>query len=146
MRLLITGSSGQLGTTLQHLLAKHYEVICTTRSQNTFNTFNLNITNKIMLKEVLDATKPDLIINLAAMTNVDLCERDPSAAKRVNLLGVENICNLFDGKIIQISSDYVFDGKTGPYSEDDNTNPIPPDRLIIFPRTPEISSSDYKKG
>ena len=124
MRLLITGSSGQLGTTLQDLLAKHYEIVCTTRHGNSNNTFNLNITNKIMLKEVLDATKPDLIINLAAMTNVDLCERDPSSAKQINLLGVENICNLFNGKIIQISSDYVFDGKMGPYSEDDNTNPI----------------------
>ena len=124
MRLLITGSSGQLGTALQDLLAKYYEIVNTTRHGNNSNTFNLDITNKIMLKEVLDATKPDLIINLAAMTNVDLCERDPSAAKRVNLLGVENICNLFDGKIIQISSDYVFDGKMGPYTEDDNTNPI----------------------
>ncbi len=124
MRLLITGSSGQLGTTLQDLLAKYYKIVNTTRHGNYSNTFNLDITNKIMLKEVLDATKPDLIINLAAMTNVDLCERDPSAAKRVNLLGVENICDLFDGKIIQISSDYVFDGKKGPYTEDDNTNPI----------------------
>ena len=125
MRLLITGSSGQLGITLQDLLAKYYEIVNTTRHDgNNSNTFNLDITNKIMLKEVLDATKPDLIINLAAMTNVDLCERDPSAAKRVNLLGVENICNLFDGKIIQISSDYVFDGKMGPYTEYDNTNPI----------------------
>ena len=124
MRLLITGSSGQLGITLQDLLAKYYEIVNTTRHGNNSNTFNLDITNKIMLKEVLDATKPDLIINLAAMTNVDLCERDPSAAKRVNFSGVENICNLFDGKIIQISSDYVFDGKMGPYTEDDNTNPI----------------------
>ena len=124
MRLLITGSSGQLGITLQDLLAKYYEIVNTTRNWNNSKTFNLDITNKIMLKEVLDATKPDLIINLAAMTNVDLCEKDPSAAKRVNLFGVENICNLFDGKIIQISSDYVFDGKMGPYTEDDNTNPI----------------------
>ena len=124
MRLLITGSSGQLGITLQDLLAKYYEIVNTSRQGNNSNTFNLDITNKIMLKEVLDATKPDLIINLAAMTNVDLCERDPSAAKRVNLLGVENICDLFDGKIIQISSDYVFDGKMGPYTEDDKTNPI----------------------
>ncbi len=124
MRLLITGSSGQLGITLQGLLAKYYEIVNTTRHGNNSNTFNLDITNKIMLKEVLDATQPDLIINLAAMTNVDLCETDPSAAKRVNLLGVENICNLFDGKIIQISSDYVFDGKMGPYTEDDYTNPI----------------------
>ena len=85
MRLLITGSSGQLGTTLQDLLAKYYEIVNTTRHLNNSNTFNLDITNKIMLKEVLDATKPDLIINLAAMTNVDLCERDPSAAKSVNL-------------------------------------------------------------
>ena len=111
MRLLITGAPGQLGTTLQDLLAKNYEIVNTTRHLNNSNTFNLDITNKIMLKEVLNAIKPDLIINLAAMTNVDLCEREPNSAKLVNVKGVENICNLFEGKIIQISSDYVFDGK-----------------------------------
>ena len=124
MRLLITGSSGQLGTALKGMLAKYYEVICTTRLKNKNNSLNLNITNKIMLKEVLEATKPDLIINLAAMTNVDLCETEPEAAKSINFKGVENICDLFKGRIIQISSDYVFDGKDGPYTENDNTNPI----------------------
>ena len=53
-----------------------------------------------------------------------MCERDPECRKKCKSLGVENICNLFNGKIIQISSDYVFDGKMGPYTEDDNTNPI----------------------
>ena len=58
------------------------------------------------------------------MTNVDLCEQKPNSAKLVNVKGVENICNLFEGKVIQISTDYVFDGKSGPYTENDEPNPI----------------------
>ena len=69
MRLLITGSSGQLGTTLQYLLAKYYEIVNTSRHRNNSNILNLDITNKIMLKDVLDATKPDLIINLQDLLN-----------------------------------------------------------------------------
>ena len=102
MRLLITGSSGQLGEVLQNILSEHHEVICTARNKIKKNSINLDITNKIMLKEVLDATEPDLVINLAAMTNVDLCEKDPETAKRINLLGVENICNIFSIFIIII--------------------------------------------
>ena len=85
---------------------------------------NLDICNKIILKDILQISKPDILINLAALTNVDLCEKKPTLAKQVNVVGVENICEVFSGKIIHISTDYVFDGKEGPYKENNRTCPI----------------------
>ena len=80
--------------------------------------------NQIILKDILQISKPDILINLAALTNVDLCERKPTLAKQVNVVGVENICDVFPGRIIHLSTDYVFDGKEGPYKESNKTCPI----------------------
>ena len=73
-----------------------------------------------MLAEI----RPDLILNLAAMTNVDGCETNPKMAEAINVGGVKNLCKNFEGHFIQISTDYVFDGTDGPYEEDGETNPI----------------------
>jgi dTDP-4-dehydrorhamnose reductase len=66
---------------------------------------------------------PDVILNLAALTDVDGCELDPQKAKDINVSGVKNLCRGFSGHFIQISTDYVFDGESGPYSEEDQPNP-----------------------
>ena len=58
------------------------------------------------------------------MTNVDACEQNPKLAVEINVAGLQNICNCFSGKIIHLSTDYVFDGVNGPYKEDDIVNPI----------------------
>ena len=58
------------------------------------------------------------------MTNVDGCETNPKMAEAINVGGVKNLCKIFEGHFIQISTDYVFDGTDGPYEEDDETNPI----------------------
>ena len=68
-------------------------------------------------------TNPDVILNLAALTDVDGCELDPEKAKNVNINGVKNLCRDFNGHFIQISTDYVFNGESGPYSEEDEANP-----------------------
>ncbi len=125
MKILITGALGQLGETLSLTLSNYNEVIRTVKN-NLINEecLILDITNKVLLKEVINIVRPDLIINLAALTNVDYCEQRPNLAKQINLRGVENICEVFTGKIIQISTDYVFDGKNGPYLEEDKVCPI----------------------
>ena len=127
MRILITGAFGQLGFALSKVLDKvsHYEIIRTGRSipigqKGIF----LDIQNKVHLKEVVKFTEPELIINLAAMTNVDACEQYPELAREINIAGLQHICDSFDGKIIHLSTDYVFDGESGPYEEDDQTCPI----------------------
>jgi dTDP-4-dehydrorhamnose reductase len=70
---------------------------------------------------------PDVIINAAAYTNVDLSETERETAWKINVKGVEHLAEtarVIDAQIIHISSDYIFDGKRGPYSENDKPNPL----------------------
>ncbi|MEL1231844.1 MAG: dTDP-4-dehydrorhamnose reductase [Candidatus Neomarinimicrobiota bacterium] len=127
MRILITGAFGQLGHTLQSILSKksNYELICTGRKvKKGQEGIPLDIRNQVALKELINTTAPDILINLAAMTNVDACELNPKLAGEINVAGLEHICDSFKGKIIHLSTDYVFDGTSGPYKEDDPLNPI----------------------
>ena len=125
MRIMITGAYGQLGYALSKRLAENHHVIRTGSNIPKYEQgIKLNILNQVYMNEVIKSTLPDLIINLAAMTNVDGCEKNPDAAREVNIAGVQHLCDTFNGKIIHLSTDYVFDGKSGPYSEDDNVNPI----------------------
>ena len=127
MRILITGAFGQLGHSLQSVLSKksNYELICTGRKvKKGQEGIPLDIRNQVALKELINTTAPDILINLAAMTNVDACELNPKLAGEINVAGLEHICDSFKGKIIHLSTDYVFDGTSGPYKEDDPLNPI----------------------
>ena len=127
MRILITGAFGQLGHALQSVLSKkgNYELICTGRKvKKGQEGIPLDIRNQVTLKELINTTAPDILINLAAMTNVDACELNPKLAGEINVAGLEHICDSFKGKIIHLSTDYVFDGTSGPYKEDDPLNPI----------------------
>ena len=127
MRILITGAFGQLGHALQSVLSKkgNYELICTGRKvKKGQEGIPLDIRNQVTLKELINTTAPDILINLAAMTNVDACELNPKLAGEINVAGLQHICDSFEGKIIHLSTDYVFDGTSGPYKEDDPINPI----------------------
>lgn len=125
MRIMLTGAFGQLGHSLTNVLNKKHDLILTGREiPASKKGIKLNIQNKIHLNEIIQSTEPDIIINLAAMTNVDDCEVNPTLAREINIAGVQNIIESFSGKIIQISTDYVFDGKNGPYSESDEVSPV----------------------
>ena len=127
MRVLITGAFGQLGHALQSVLSKksNYELICTGRKiKKGQEGIPLDIRNQVALKEIINTTAPDILINLAAMTNVDACELNPKLAGEINVAGLQHICDSFKGKIIHLSTDYVFDGTSGPYKEDDPLNPL----------------------
>ena len=127
MRILITGAFGQLGHALQSVLSKkgNYELICTGRKvKKGQEGIPLDIRNQVTLKELINTTAPDILINLAAMTNVDACELNPKLAGEINVAGLQHICDSFEGKIIHLSTDYVFDGTSGPYKEDDPLNPL----------------------
>jgi len=125
MKILITGAFGQLGNSLKNFLSINDEVFRTGLNIPTGGKgLQLNIVDKIMLKDIISSTSPDVIINLAALTNVDFCESNPEIAKEVNTNGVQNLVDVFSGKIIHLSTDYVFDGLKGPYKEEDQINPI----------------------
>jgi dTDP-4-dehydrorhamnose reductase len=128
-RILITGAFGQLGLEMLHVLRNQYDLLATGRVipedlSDTPSTTLLDIALPGQVKEVVRSYRPDVIINLAAMTDVDGCELHPDQAQRVNRDGVQYLLENFSGYFIQISTDYVFDGTAGPYSETDTPQPI----------------------
>ncbi len=120
MRVVITGSRGQLGSALRQVLAGH-EVLGLVRPEH-------DITDISAVDVAIREFGPDVVIHTAAMTDVDGCERDPEAARRVNVLGTRNVAvatQRTDAKLLYISTDYVFDGRKGaPYWEYDDVNPL----------------------
>ena len=120
---IITGGYGQLGVSCKEYLKKSFNVIIT--GKNIFDQdVKLDITDRKDIAKAYSDFKPDVVLNLAAMTNVDECERDKIAANKINIEGVKNLCKNFSGHFIQLSTDYVFDGLSGPYNELDEVNPI----------------------
>ena len=125
-KILVTGAFGQLGTSLCKVLSNK-SILATGRiitSTEKYRCMELDITNQKNVEELIHNYKPDIIIHLAAMTDVDGCEKDPEIAFDINVKATENLLNNFRGKFIYISTDYVFDGEAGPYSEDDKVNPV----------------------
>ena len=90
------------------------------------NLRKMDITDLSSVESCIKIANPDIIINCAAMTNVDACEKNHTLAHDINVVGVQNIIKATNKrvKIIQLSTDYVFEGKEGPYSETDPTHPI----------------------
>ncbi len=125
MKILVTGSYGQLGSSLFNYLKSNIEIFWTGKNiSSKRNGFHLDICDRINLKGLISLHDPDIVINLAALTNVDFCEKNPVLAREINTNGVRNICDAFKGKVVQISTDYVFDGKDGPYIEEDEVCPL----------------------
>ena len=93
-------------------------------SSGSFSMEILDVTKSEDVVKVLKRFQPDVVLNLAAMTNVDGCEANPEVAEKINSGGVRNFLEVFGGMFIQISSDYVFNGKAGPYDEEDIPDPI----------------------
>jgi dTDP-4-dehydrorhamnose reductase len=134
-RVLICGSNGLLGQRLSLLLSSNtaYEVLNTSRERSfvfddrLFDYTQLDITQKGDVKSLVSSFQPSVIINAAAATNVDWCETHREEAWNINVVGVENLVEAarkVGAKLIHVSTDYVFDGKNGPYAEDDQPNPI----------------------
>lgn len=125
-KILITGAFGQLGTSLCEVLSNK-SILATGRVMTLtekYHCMELDITNQENVKELIRNYKPDIIIHLAAMTDVDGCEKNPETAFEINVGATENLLKNFNGKFIYVSTDYVFDGEEGPYYEDDKVNPV----------------------
>ncbi len=127
-KILITGSGGFVGSYLYHLLADSgFTVFGVDRSKkNTVDeVFDLASPNKLV--SVLNELQPDTIIHLAAFSDVELCEVNSQLAFDCNILPVALISDWAGrtgARVIFISSDYVFDGTKGEYSEEDIERPI----------------------
>ncbi len=121
MKLLVTGAGGQLGVDVVGFAEQAGdEVVGVARSA-------LDITDVAAVRELLDAVRPDAVINAAAYTAVDACETNEATAFAVNADAVGHLaaaCELVGAHLVHVSTDYVFDGSLDrPYREDDRTNP-----------------------
>lgn len=128
MKILITGSNGQLGKELvnqlksinQSMNQSKYTILATTRD-------DLDISNQINVDDFILYNKPDVVINCAAYTKVDACEDNIEIAYKINALGAKNLAiasERVNAKLVHISTDYVFNGFSKyPYREDNKTEP-----------------------
>ena len=130
-RIMITGASGQLGLALNRLLKgqDNYELLRTDAFASEDGTIkSLDITDETAVNVYVDNMKPDVIINCAALTAVDLCESEQEKAYRINALGPKYLAVAAEknsATLVHISTDYVFDGQGSvPYTEDTASNPI----------------------
>jgi len=132
-RILVTGSNGMLGQrTVQFYSTKeNIELLATSVEENSVvdsvEYISSDIKNRDDIKKVIHDYCPDFIIHTAAFTNVDLSEKLREDAWKINVKGVEYIAEAaraIDAHIIHISTDYIFDGKDGPYIENAIPNPI----------------------
>ncbi len=134
-RVLITGANGLLGQDLVRLMSRHpdYDILATGKDTDArFTTSScgyvpLDLTNNEDVKNIFMDFTPDVVINCAAMTNVDQCELERQACWDVNCEAVEQLircCKQHGTRLVQVSTDFIFDGEHGPYKEDARPNPV----------------------
>ncbi len=132
-KLLITGVNGLLGQKVLEQAASRYAVLGVDLQAEPvlkkikFEYRKLDLTDRRKVKELLLAFHPAYLVNTAAMTDVDGCETEKERCWRINVEAVEHIvyaAQMTGTRIVHISSDYVFDGKNGPYSEESLPSPL----------------------
>lgn len=133
-KVLITGANGLLGQKLVKLYEGRddIEVVATGKGENrnlsgNYTYDQLDITEEEEVMQIIAHHKPDVVINTAAMTQVDQCELDPANCWKLNVDAVSYLakaCKENDSFFIHLSTDFIFDGSAGPYKEDDSPNPL----------------------
>jgi len=127
-KLLITGTSGLLGNKIVEVAKHNYEVIPTHNTKPLHsNSLKLEIINLNEALSIFNKLEPNIVIHAASETNVDKCETEKEHAWKTNVEGTRNIaeaCKNVGSKLIYISTDYVFDGEKGLYTEVDKPNPV----------------------
>jgi len=121
-RAVVFGAAGQLGVELvRELRARRYATI-------GFDRADVDITNGAAVESAVAAHEADVVFNCAAYNQVDVAEREPEPAFQVNALAVRHLalaCRQADARLVQFSTDYVFDGfARHPYAEDDHPHPL----------------------
>ncbi len=123
MKILITGGRGQLGHDVSQVLGQEHKVVSCSSQE-------LDISSQAAVDAAIAALHPDILINCAAYTAVDSCEKEKELAWKVNAGGPENLARGMEargGRLIHISTDYVFDGNkpiTERYTEEDQVGPL----------------------
>ena len=120
-KVLVTGAGGLLGGQVAWTFAQRgVDVVASNHAQ-------LDITDAEKVRSTVIQVDPGVVVNCSAMTNVDACEQEPERAFAINAAGAENVAiaaREAGAAIVHLSTDYVFDGEKGNYTEDSPTNPI----------------------
>lgn len=134
MKILVTGANGLLGYKLIQQLGKTLGVTTTATARKQIadlppavQFLELDITNHDQTMEVLSSEKPDVVINTAAMTQVDQCETEREQCWTANVIGVENVveaCEKNNIHLVHVSTDFIFDGSHGPLDETAKPKPV----------------------
>lgn len=133
--ILVTGSNGLLGQkiTAAILAGKQFKLVATSKGKNRFNYtggyeyVEMDVLDPVNVRAVIERFQPDAVIHTAAMTNVDKCETQQELARQLNVESVKtliDICSDHNIQLIHLSTDFVFDGAAGPYTELDAPNPL----------------------
>lgn len=135
-KVLITGSNGLLGQKLIKKIQaedRRIEIIGVSSGENRlietagFRYFSIDISQKESVQSLILKEQPDVVINSAAITNVDICEAEKEKCWAVNVDAVQYIADAVEqvgAHLIHLSTDFIFDGKEGPYKEGDQPNPL----------------------
>lgn len=134
-RILVTGSNGLLGQKIIRLLQARDDVdwLATSAGQNRMEGLDeshfrsMDITDEGSVQDCFGSFKPTAVINTAAMTLVDLCEEEKEKCQAINVKGVEYLleeAQKHDVHLVQVSTDFVFNGEAGPYRETDEPDPL----------------------
>lgn len=138
MKIAVIGSGGRLGAALARSYAAHHEVTAISRAQ-------LDIGRPGAVGEFLQELRFDLVINCAALTDVDYCERHEEEALRINACAVREmaqVCEAKGARLIHISTDYVFDGtKRVPYTEND-----PAEAISVYGRSKQLGEEELLRA
>lgn len=136
MKIFITGANGLLGQKLLrtfNINQPTFEIYALSKGPNKilydgkYIYIDIDITNKESVEELVFLHNPDFVINCAAITNVDRCQLQRNLSWNVNVEAVKNftdVCALTDTFLIQLSTDFIFDGLEGPYDEFSKCNPV----------------------
>lgn len=132
---LVTGSNGLLGQKITEKILNEggVNLIATSKGENRYPIkegyvyADMDILNPGNVREVIKNYMPDSIIHTAAMTNVDTCEDQKELAYQLNVTAVATliqICEELDIQLVHLSTDFIFDGENGPYTEEAAPNPL----------------------
>lgn len=133
-KILLTGATSKTAEAIikYYTTESNYDLYLVSSDANRIKfdpekKFSVDHANRKDLKKVVYGIKPDVIVNCAAMTDVDQCEKDKSTAWNMNAELVENLakmCRVMESRLITFSTDYIFDGHDGPYGETSVPNPV----------------------
>lgn len=130
-KLLITGGSGFLGWNLAKYAAELYEVFFTYGHHfitiEGCQEYHLNLQDRSEIENLLEEIQPEIVIHTAALANVDICEKRRSLAHEINVAATTHLAKCAEElhcRFVYISTDLVFDGQTGHYTETDRPTPL----------------------